>query len=218
MKKHIKVNTPDSSFLVNAKNLSNDNNAWVDLILSKTALIIASAVILAAAYSLAVSSSDMVKKNELEVITLDLVSNIDSVGTIHSDTDNVAKLYTLDTSARQLIDGGGLNISVTGEYVSCTFTDDIHHLSSVRPLSYKTLPFSPIKLRSVLTEKFAADGNISQPVYSIFPYTDVTDFLDIIATEELYLNTAKEVHIEKASVFVTDGTEVKELEYILVYQ
>jgi len=218
MKKQIEVNILYSSFLVDAKNLNDDNSAWVDLILSKTALIIATVVILAAVYSLAASSSDIVKKNELEVITLDLVSNIDYVGTIHSDTDNAAKVYNFDTSSRQLIDSGGLNISITGEYVSCTFADDINDLSSVRALSYRTLPFNPIILRNMLIGKFAADGNISQPVNSMFPYTDVTEFLNISTAEELYLNTSKEVHIEKASVFVTDGSEVKELEYILVYQ
>ncbi|MDY0386684.1 MAG: hypothetical protein RBT65_06035 [Methanolobus sp.] len=218
MKKRIEVNSTDSSSLVATKSLNDDDTAWVDLLLSKTALIIATVVIIAAVYHLGSISSDMVKKNELEVIAIDLASNIDSVGTVHSGTDNAVKIYNFDSSAVQEIDSNRLNISVSGEYVSCTFSDDGNKLSAVRPLNYRTLPFSPKNLRNILTREFSADGNSSQPVNSIFPYTDLTEFLSIAAAEELSLNISKEVNIEKTQVFVTDGNEVNELEYVLVYQ
>ncbi len=218
MKKRTEVNTTDPSSLVSTKSFTDDNNAWVDLILSKTALIIVTAVILAAVYNLTSISADMVKKNELEVLAIDLASNIDSVGSIHSGTDNTVKIYRFDSSARQQIDSGRLNISVTGEYVSCTFLDEGNNLSVVRPLNYRTIPFSPENLRNLLTGEFSADGNASQPVNSIFPHTDLTEFLSIVAAEELDLNISKEVNIEKTQVFVTDGNEVNELEYVLVYQ
>ncbi len=218
MKKRIEVNSTDASPSVATKSLTDDDTAWVDLVLSKTALIIVTVVILAAVYHLGSISSDMVKKNELEVIAIDLASNIDSVGTIHSGTDNAVKIYNFDSSARQIIDSDRLNISVSGEYVSCSFSEDANKLSAVRPLSYRTLPFSPENLRSLLTGEFSADGNSSQPVNSIFPYTDLTEFLSSATAEELGLNISKEVNIEKTQVFVTDGIEVNELEYVLVYQ
>ncbi|WP_094228001.1 hypothetical protein [Methanolobus psychrotolerans] len=218
MKKRTEVKTTISAFSVNTKELTGDNSAWTDLILSKTALVFATVVVLAAVYSLAASSSDIVKKNELEVITLDLTSNIDSIGSIHSNTDKPATIYFFDTSSRQLIDNSKLKISVSGEYVSSTFADNGRNMSAVRTLSYRTLPFSPDEFRNMLNGKFAADGNINHPVHSLFPYTDVTDFLAIAAADDLSLNTSKGVRIEKTSVFVTDGNEVNELEYILVYQ
>ncbi|WP_342305705.1 hypothetical protein [Methanolobus sp. ZRKC5] len=171
MKKRTIVNTIDPSSLVGTKSFTDDNTAWVDLILSKTALIIVTVVIFAAVYNLTSISSDMVKKNELEVLAIDLASNIDSLGSIHSGTDNAVKIYNFDSSARQLTNRGRLNISVTGEYVSCTFSDSGNNLAVVKPLNYRTLPFSPENLRNLLTGEFAADGNASHPVNSIFPVT-----------------------------------------------
>ena len=195
-----------------------DEKAWADLLLSKTALIIATMIILTAVYALAASSSDVVKKDELEVITVDLVSNIDSLGSVHSIAGNDAIIYTFDSYTEQLIDHNKLNISVTGEYVTAGFEEDRQTIRAARMLSYRTLPFSPDELRDLLIKKFGANGNISQPVNSVFPYTDVTDLLSIEAAEELYLNTSKDVIIEQASIFVADGSEVNELEYVLVYQ
>ncbi|WP_292469782.1 hypothetical protein [Methanolobus sp.] len=227
MKKRIKVEIASFSRenAVSQKNgsgtfryLLNNTDAWVDLILSKTALILATVIILAAVYGLAGSSSDLVKKDELEVIAIDLASNIDAAGSIHSITRDGVKTYSFDAYSGQLIDYDKMDISVSGEYVVCTFADNGHNISAARQLSYKTLPFSPIQLRILLNGQLGANGDRSHPVNSVFPYTDITEYLAITATEEFYLNTSKEVRIERASVFVTDGSEVNELEYVLVYQ
>ncbi|SFM16839.1 hypothetical protein [Methanolobus profundi] len=222
MKKRKEVNVvchnlPDPATDMICQLIDNDR-AWADLILSKTALILASVVILTAVYALAASSSDVIEKNELELITVDLASHIDSAGSIHPGTENLTVTYVFDTYAGQLISHERLNISVTGEYVTSSFEDDGNTICAARALSYRTVPFSPENLRSVLTGKFAADGTRDQPINSPFPYTDVTDLLSSTAAEELYLNTSRDVIIEQASVFVTDGSEVRELEYILVHQ
>ncbi|MEZ5333772.1 MAG: hypothetical protein R2741_00270 [Methanolobus sp.] len=197
--------------------LLKDNTAWVDLILSKTALILATVIILAAVYSLAGSSSELVKKDELELITVDLVSNIDAAGGTGSDAGNIV-IYSFDLNSEELVEYEKMNISVSGEYVRCALEDGSTNIVAARPLSYSTLPFSPEHLRTLLSGQFAADGSIGQPVNSSFPYNDVTDFLSLNSAEALNLNTSRDVFIEKRSVFVVDGSEVNELEYVLVYQ
>jgi hypothetical protein len=203
---------------VDINNLITDDSAWADLLLSKTALILATVIILIAVYSLAGSSSDLVIKDDVEIIAVDIASNIDSIGSSNTDSSiNCVELnpeiYRLEFSRKS-----NLNISISGEYVFCTLKEDGQDISACRQLSYNTLTLNPQDLRNILTGSFGADGNISQPINSVFPYTGVTDLLANRGSDELYLNTSKEIHIQKTTVFVTDGSEVNELEYILVYQ
>ncbi len=203
---------------VGIEDIITNETAWADLILSKTALILATAIILTAVYSLSGTYSDLAKKDELEAIAVGLMSNINSAGSARPGADDTIRTYYFDINSGKLADHENLNVSVSCEYVVCTLEDRERNISAVRPLCYSTLPFTPGKVRSILTERFAASGNISQPVNSVFPYADVTEFLAMKGTEELFLNMSKEVHIQKTSVFVTDGSKVNELEYILVYQ
>ncbi|WP_340818821.1 hypothetical protein [Methanolobus sp. WCC4] len=198
--------------------LIDDDNAWADLILSKTALILATVIILTAVYALATSSSEIIEKDELEVLTMDIASSIDSVGSVRSGTGNVTRTYTFDTHNELIIDYKRLNISVSGEYVTAGFDDNGNTVRAARALSYRTLPFSNVELRGLLKDRFAAEGTENQPINSAYPFTDVTEFLSIEAADAIHLNTSMDVLIEKVSVFVTGGSEVKELEYILVHQ
>lgn len=198
--------------------LITDDSAWADLLLSKTALILATLIVLTAVYSLAGSSADIVRKNELEVIATDIASNIDSAGSLRSDNPTSCMTFDPESYEQQLSKRSELNISISGEYVFCTLKENGRDVSAARQLSYRTLPLSRNKLRNLLSGAFGADGNISQPINSVFPYTDITDFLAERGTGELYLNASKELHIQKTTVFVTDGSEVNGLEYILVYQ
>ncbi|MDG6243629.1 MAG: hypothetical protein QCH31_04450 [Methanolobus sp.] len=202
------------------KNLQEDSNAWADLILSKTALIVASAIILVALYNLATLHADISKKDGLDTLTFDIASNIDSVGSSPSGTAYAVKDYSFDAYSGLLTpeDYKKLNISVTGEYVACTFQDNGRNINSARSLSYRTLPFSPAELENLLTIEFAANGTVVYPISSLFPYTDVTEFLAVASAKESHLNIDEKVHIKKRSIFVTDASEVRELEYILVYQ
>lgn len=196
----------------------NDTCAWIDLILSKTALIFATMIILMAVYSLAGSSSDLVKKDELETVTVDLVSGINAAGCMHPESADSLKVYSFDMHSERLIGRENLNILVSGEYVVCTYEDNGRNITSARALSYRTLPFSPSELGTMLSGYYGSDGSVNHPLYSDFPYTGVTDFLSAASAEGLYLNASKDVCFEKKSVFVTDGSEVNELEYVLVYQ
>lgn len=206
---------------VSATDLLTDDNAWVDLLLSKTALILATVIILTAVYSFAGTSSDLVRKNELEVIATDIAACINTVGTSRPDTPSGYMIYSPEKYEPELGGKGELNISVSVEYVLCTIStinEKGESISAARQLNYRTLPVGPEKLHNLLTGEFAANGNVSQPINSAFPHTDVTDFLDNMGTDELYLNISKELHIQKTSVSVTDGNEVNRLEYVLVYQ
>ncbi|TQD26284.1 hypothetical protein [Methanolobus vulcani] len=198
--------------------LITDDSAWADLLLSKTALILATVTILMAVYSLAGSSSDLVRKDELEIITVDIASNIDSMGAAHSDSSISYLELNPERYEQQLTLKSDLNISISGEYVFCTLKENGHDISAARQLSYRTLTLNPQELRNILTGTFGADGNISQPIISVFPYADVTEFLAGMGTDELYVNMSKEIHIQRTTIFVTDGSEVNGLEYVLVYQ
>ncbi len=195
-----------------------DEKAWADLILSKSALIIASAIILLSVYNMGFVSSDVVKKNEIESLTYTIASEIDSVGSARLDTDQASKNYSFDVYAGRSIIYEGLEISVSGEYVRCILSDEKHTIYSARQLSYRTIPISPCELQNLLSCRFAADGSINHPINSSFPYSELTNFLGTAATQERNLNLSRDVRIEKVSVFVTDGNGVKELEYVLVYQ
>ncbi|WP_407355886.1 hypothetical protein [Methanolobus sp. WCC5] len=202
------------------KNLHRDANAWVDLILSKTALIVASAIILVGLYNLAALHADIAKKDKLDALTFDIASGIDSVGSSPSGTAYAVKHYSFDAYSGLLMpeDYEKLNVSVTGEYVACTYQDKDHKINSARSLSYRTLPFSPSELEDLLSIEFGDDGTIVQPIHSLPPYTDVTGFLALASAEERHLYIKEEILIEKVSIFVTEAGEVRELEYVLVYQ
>nr|WP_321498921.1 hypothetical protein [uncultured Methanolobus sp.] len=198
--------------------LITDESAWADLLLSKTALILATVIILTAVYSLAGSSADIVRKNELGTIATEIASNIDSVGASRSENPVSCMIFDPESYGQQLNRISDLNISISGEYVFCTLTENGQNISAARQLSYRTLPLSPEELHNILTATFGADGNISQPVNSVFPYSDVTELLAGRGTHELYVNVSKELCIQRTTVFVTEGSEVNGLEYILVYQ
>ncbi|MBP1908819.1 hypothetical protein [Methanolobus bombayensis] len=198
--------------------LVSDDSAWADLLLSKTALILATVIILMAVYTFAGSYSSLVKKDEVEIIAADIASNIDSIGSAHSDRSTACLELDTENYELKLSRRNDLNISISSEYVFCTLKDNGQDITAARQLSYRTLTLNPQDLCNILTGSFGADGNINQPINSEFSYTDVTDLLANKGNEELYLNTSKELYIKRTTVFVADGREVNELEYVLVYQ
>jgi hypothetical protein len=198
--------------------LMTDESAWADLLLSKTALILATVIILMAVYSLAGSSAEIARKDEVETIATKIASNIDLAGSSRSGNSLNCMTFDPESSEMQLSKISDLNISISSEYIFCTLKEKGKDISAARQLSYRTLPFSHDKLRDMLSVRFGADGNISQPISSVFPYTDVTGFLDNKGTDELYLNMSQELCIQKTTIFVTNGGEMNGLEYVLVYQ
>ncbi|WP_292462511.1 hypothetical protein [Methanolobus sp.] len=196
-----------------------DDRAWIDLLLSKVALIFVSIIILAALYHLAADAGRMNHDRQLDLIAQDFCSAINSAGKSSYETAG-GNIYFFDAYNKYGNFGSGINASVSGEYVSVSFEENGRRYGSVKPLMYKTLPLSEDEVRGELMGAFSANGNISQPIPAFYGYTAVTEFLAALGTKEENLNTSMEVHIEKTLIYIhnLNGTEVKELEYILVHQ
>jgi hypothetical protein len=200
-----------SSFYHNEK-------AWIDLILSKTALICATLIIISAAYHLANDFQQLSEKNELEIISKDLTYSIDAVGrsthgTLASSQEYSFKNYEMDNEIFSK-----MNVSVSGEYVSVSYQDKERMLSAAEPLMYKTLAFTPDELSNKMITQFSASGNVSDPIHYPHTYEDISNYLAIIGTKDKNLNTSTKVNIVKTLICCANNTEVKKLEYILVYQ
>jgi hypothetical protein len=192
--------------------------AWIDLLLSKVALVFASIVILAALCHLAADAGRMDQQRQLDAIAQDFRSAIDSSWKRSSETGG--NIYFFEIYEKHGLFGSGLNATVSGEYVSVSFEENGRRFSSVKPLTYKTLPFAEDTVRKELTDTFSASGNLSDPIPGSYGYTNVAEFLAALGTKEEILNTSTEIHIEKTLIYTynLNGTGVKELEYILVYQ
>ncbi|TGC10573.1 hypothetical protein [Methanolobus halotolerans] len=215
-----KVNnySPDNFQCNTLKNFTNDSTAWIDLILSKTALIFASIIILAAVYHLTAEIQQADKQRQLDAMAQDFRSAIDSVGQSHYGMASANISYFFDTYDRSGRFTDQLNASVSGEYAGISYEEDDKLIYAVKPLAYKTLPYNESEIRNELLDHFSASGNRTQPIMPPFTYSNVTDLLTSLATKEKNLNTSTKVHIVKSLIYVVNNSEVRELEYILVYQ
>lgn len=197
---------------------SNDTNAWIDLILSKTALIFASIIILAALYHLTAELQQVDKQRQLDAIAQDFRSAIDSTGKSPYGTSPANTSYFFDPYRRDGQFNSQLKASVSGEYVSVLHEEDDKSIYAVKPLSYRTLPYNDSEIRDKLLDHFSASGDLNDPIMPPFTYPNVTDFLTSLGTKEENLNTSTKVHIVKTLIHINNGTEVKKLDYVLVYQ
>ncbi|MDW7731457.1 MAG: hypothetical protein SCH66_03390 [Methanolobus sp.] len=213
-KKHFHNGLPDNDF----RYFANDTKAWIDLILSKAALIFASIIILAALYHLTADLQQADKQRQLDAIAQDFRSAIDSTGQSPYGTSSANISYFFDPYRRDGRFSSQLNASVSGEYVSVLHEEDDKSICSVKPLSYRTLPYNDSEIRDELLDSFSARGELNDPIMPPFTYLNVTDLLTSLGVKEKNLNISTKVHIVKTLIYIQNGTEVKELEYVLVYQ
>ncbi len=195
-----------------------DQRAWIDLIISKASLIFATVIILAAVYHLAGDFQELSRKEELDIATQELAYIMNSVGsgqygTLGSKKEYIFSSYGID---KNVFDR--MNVSVSGEYVAISYRENNKEMISAAPLVYKTLSYSPDELSIKMIDQFSASGNASDPVTYPHRPTDVSKFLAELGTKEANLNTSTKVHIVKTLICCINNTEVKELEYTLVYQ
>ena len=195
-----------------------EKRAWIDLIISKTALIFATVVIMAALYHLAADIEQLDQKRELELIAQDLKCAIDSAGGSQQVGTPAKSDYTFNSDIMDNGLFGSVNVSVSGEYVTVSSRQGGREIFHAEPLTYRTLAISREELSNEMLNKFSASGNESDPVLHPFTYGNVSDFLSVLGTKEADLNTSTEVHIVKTLIYCVNGTEQNELEYILVYQ
>ena len=190
--------------------LHKDQNAWIDLTLSKAALMIVSIVILSAFYQLSTGFNDIQAQDQLDAETFGLKNAIDDIGSISLDSIRKNATYTFN-------DKNIARAIVTGEYVRLEKNRNEITFYSVKPLTFKTMPLKEEDLRNILATNF--NGNDGTEDHTID--TDTATVLEILSIEgrkELILNTGKRVHIEKTPIYLKNNTEVTKLELVLVYQ
>ncbi|MCD4820976.1 MAG: hypothetical protein K8R11_02635 [Methanococcoides sp.] len=190
--------------------LHNDQNAWIDLTLSKAALMIASILIFSAFYQLSTDFNDLQAQDQLDAEAFGLKNAIDDIGS--SSLDNIRKNATYTFNDKNIA-----RAIVTGEYVRLEKNRNGIIFYSVKPLTFKTIPLKEEDLRNILATNF--NGNDGNEDHTIDAKTaTVLEILSIKGKEELILNTGKRVHIEKTPIYLKNNTEVNKIELVLVYQ
>jgi len=199
------------------RNIIDDQSGWIDFILSKIAMIIASVIIIAAAFQLAADFKDLGRENELGVIALDFKSAVDNVGGDTFDA-GVMQTYSFDMERFSFDnDFYDIDASISGEYVRMTATtSDGRSMYAVKPLMFRVLPFNESTLRSELAGSFGHDGTVDDPIAS--DYKTVMEFLSQTSANEVMLNTSMSVYIQKTFICIITDSGVNKLDYVLVHQ
>ncbi|MCM1987113.1 hypothetical protein [Methanococcoides seepicolus] len=175
-----------------------DQNAWIDLTLSKAALMIASIVILSAFYQLSTDFNDLQAQDQLDAEAFGLKNAIDDIGS--SSLDNIRKNATYTFNDKNIA-----RAIVTGEYVRLEKNRNGIIFYSVKPLTFKTIPLKEEDLRNILATNFNGnDGNEDHTIDA--KAATVLEILSIKGREELILNTRKRVHIEKTPIYLKNNT------------
>ncbi|MCD4703462.1 MAG: hypothetical protein K8R64_04090 [Methanosarcinaceae archaeon] len=196
------------------RDLCNDRSAWIDFVLSKTALIIASVILISASYQLAQDLGGQHMEQELDVIALGLKYAIDDVGSL-SYTGNEGHTYTFDR-----VDLGWeqpIKAYVSSEYVRIEALHQERPIHSVVPMTFRMLPFNESTLRNLLSINFAGqNGSMQEPLNS--DCDQVMGTLAQTGSWEILLNTSKTVCMKKTPIYIQNNSEVSSLDLILVYQ
>ncbi|MEA1985323.1 MAG: hypothetical protein U9N13_06690 [Euryarchaeota archaeon] len=194
--------------------LCEDRSAWIDFVISKTALIIASVVLISASYQLAQDLGGHHVEQELDAIALDLKYTIDDVGS-SSYTGNVSHTYAFgraDLGWDQPIEA-----YVSSEYVRIETLYQERPVHSVVPMTFRVLPFNESTLRYLLSMNFAGqNGSMQQPINS--DCEQVVGTLAQTGSREIMLNTSRAVSMKKSTLYIQNNSEVSCLDLVLVYQ
>ncbi len=195
--------------------LLEDRSAWIDLVLSKTALIIASVVLLAAVYHMALNITDTNAREGLEHISKDLKREIDDIGSRGTDNLYTSSTYTLPASSLNTY--SGLTGRISGEYLRIEATYKGKNIHSTVPLTFTVLPCNETLLRDQLGLFFSGNtGTLADPVQ-----TDIGSLKQALApirARELTLEPDREIRIEKIAIYLYNNSEVNKIECTLVHQ
>jgi hypothetical protein len=189
-----------------------DERAWVDFVLSKTALILASVVVIAAVYHFAVSMDEVNSQKELDMFSTELLSYIDKVG---SSPDETNITYTFNGKHLSRFQGQPLEVLVSGEYVIINAKIDGRPIISAKTPAFRVYPYSPSILCNDLRSNYGSNGSITEPVRA--DHVDIIGYLTS-RTREVSLNASKQVYIQKTFIYFTDNINVEKIGYVLVYQ
>lgn len=189
-----------------------DERAWVDFVLSKTALILASVVVIAAVYHFAVSMEEVNRQKELDLLSTELLSYIDKAG---SSPAEVNITYSFNKGHLSHFQEHQVDILISGEYVVMNADIDGRSIISAKTPAFRVYPYSPSILRNDLRSEYGLNGNITEPVRA--EHTDIIGYLTS-RTAEVSFDAGKQVHIQKTFIYFTDDINVEKIGYVLVYQ
>lgn len=189
-----------------------DERAWVDFVLSKTALILASVVVIAAIYHFAVSMDEVSHQKELDVLSTELLSYIDKAG---SSPDEVNITYTFNKEHLSNFQEHSADILISGEYVVIDADVDGKSIISAKTPAFRVYPYPPSVLHEDLRSEYGSSGTITEPIRA--EHTDMIGYLTS-RTDEVSFNASKQMYIQKTFIYFTGDVNVEKIGYVLVYQ
>jgi hypothetical protein len=189
-----------------------DERAWMDFVLSKTALILASVVVIAAVYHFAVSMEEVNRQKELDLLSTELLSYIDTVG---SSADEMNITYTFNKEHFSHFQEQQADIIISAEYIFINANTDGRSIISAKTPAFRVYPYSPSILYNDLRSEYGSNGSITGPIRA--EHTDIIGYLTS-RTDEVSFDADKQVHIQKTFIYFTDDINVERIGYVLVYQ
>ncbi|MCC7576196.1 MAG: hypothetical protein KK926_05100 [Methanomethylovorans sp.] len=189
-----------------------DERAWVDFVLSKTALILASVVVIAAVYHFAVSMEHMDRQKELDMLSTELLSNIDKVGSSPYES-NIT--YKFNAEHLSYLQGQQFEISISSEYVAIDTNIDGRSMISARTPAFRVYPYPPSILYNDLRSEYGTNGTIMEPISA--EHKDIIGFLASRANEVSF-DASEQFYIHKTFIYFADDINVEKIGYVLVYQ
>ncbi len=189
-----------------------DERAWVDFILSRTALILASVVVIAAVYHFAVSIQEVNSQKELDLLSTELVSYIDKAG---SSPDELNITYDFNKEYLPYFQGQQLEAMISSEYVVVNANINGRPIISAKTPAFRVYPYSYMALCNDLRSEYGSNGSMVEPISA--NHTDIIGYLTS-RTREVNFNTSNPVYIQKTFIYFTDNINVEKIGYVLVYQ
>lgn len=200
------------------KELSEDDSAWADFLISKGALILASVVLFAALFQLAAGFKEVEAQEQLDFLARDFKAAVDETGAGSFSGGTQELSYRFDENEVFLISpfGENLEVCVSVEYVHLKAKYNEKSFSAVRPFTFMVLPFDESALRGKLHTEFGTDGREESPLRADFQ--EVNNFLRVSGTEEVILTVNEKISIKKEFVYIKGSEGVSAFGYVLVYQ
>ncbi len=200
------------------KDLSADESAWADFLISKAALILASVVLFAALFQMVAGFKDLEAQEELDFLARDFKAAVDKVGSDNfpGETQEISYLFDKNEVFLASPFGENIEVCVSGEYVHLKAESGGENFSAVKPFTFGVLPFNESELRKKLYTRFGADGSEESPLTA--DLQEVIDFLKVSGTEEAILRADENISIKKESVYIRGIEGGSAFDYVLVYQ
>ena len=200
------------------KEISADESAWADFLISKAALVLASVVLFAALFQLAAGFKDLEAQEELDFLARDFKAAVDKAGAGNFPGETQEISYRFDENEVFLTSqfGDDIEVYVSGEYVHLKAESGSKSFSAVRPFTFRVLPFNESELRGKLYTRFGNDGSEGSPLSADFQ--EIQEFLRISGTEVALLSADEDISIKKEFVYVRGSEGVSAFECVLVYQ